>query len=120
MAMLALGNAILLGGMWARNTVSNTRASKVGMEAMILTTPIGLDSANFSIQQAFYMRLKSVEDAFNVRFMLNQVNPRITAVVINEANIILKASGRRQSRTPNISMNKLKRRLRHTGRITIW
>jgi hypothetical protein len=118
--MLAFGYTILLRGMRARNTVSYTRACKVGMEAVILSAPIGLDSANLSIQQTLNMRLKSVKDALNVRFVLNQVNPRIAAVIINEANIILKTSGRRQSRTPNISMNKLKRRPRNTGRIAIW
>jgi hypothetical protein len=61
------------------------------------------------------MVLKSVKDALNIRFVFNQINPGIVIVVINKANIILKSSGGRQSRTPNISMNELKRRLRNTS-----
>ena len=54
------------------------------------------------------MVLKSVKNALNIRFMLDQVYLAVTTIVINEADIVLKTPGRWQSRPPNIGMNKLK------------
>jgi hypothetical protein len=52
--------------MWARNTMLNADATKIGIEAVILTTPIRLHSTNLSVKETLNMSLKDVEDVFNI------------------------------------------------------
>jgi hypothetical protein len=65
------------------------------------------------------MVLKSIKDAFNIRFIFDQIDPTIVTIVINETNIILKTPGRGQIRTPNTRVKKIKWRCRNTSRIII-
>ena len=88
--------------------MSNAGALKISMETVILTPLVRLNRTNLSIQETLNMVLKSVKNALNIRFMLDQVYLAVTTIVINEADIVLKTPGRWQSRPPNISMNKLK------------
>jgi hypothetical protein len=65
------------------------------------------------------MVLKSIKDAFNIRFIFDQIDPTIATIVINETDIILKTPRRGQRRTPNIRVNKLKWKCRNTSIIII-
>jgi hypothetical protein len=49
MSMLAFSYTILLRRMRTRDTVRDTRALEVGMKTVILTAPVGLNSANLSV-----------------------------------------------------------------------
>jgi hypothetical protein len=71
MPVFTLNNTILLGCMWARHTMSNARATEVGMKAMILTTPIGLHSTNFSVKKQLNVFLEEIENVLNIRLMFN-------------------------------------------------
>jgi hypothetical protein len=43
MTMLAFSNIVLLGGVRTGHTVRNTRALKIAMQLMIITTPVRLN-----------------------------------------------------------------------------
>jgi hypothetical protein len=60
------------------------------------------------------MVLKSIKYALNIRFVFDEIYPTMATKIIDETNIIFKTSRRGQCRPPNISMNKLKRSMRHT------
>jgi hypothetical protein len=89
------------------------------MEFMIFTAPIGLDSFNFGVQKELNMSLKSIKHPFNIRFMFKEIDPAKTRIVIDKANIVLKTTGRSNSRTPNIRVYKLKRHSGNTMRQSI-
>ena len=89
MTVFALGNTVLLRCMWTRHTVRDARALKIAMELVVFTTPVGLNSLDFAIQEAFDMSLKVIEDLLNIRLMFKKINPSEAHVVINKANIIL-------------------------------
>ena len=76
------------------------------MEAVILTAPIRLNCTNFCIEEALDMVLKIIEDLINIRFVFNQINPRVTAEIIHKTHIIFKTTRGCNSRAPNIRMNK--------------
>ena len=73
--VLTLSNAILLGSMRVRNSMRDARALKIAMQLLILTNPIGLNNFNFSIQKAFDMCLEGIEHLFNIRLVLEKINP---------------------------------------------
>ena len=89
MTVFVLGNTVLLRCMWTRHTVRDARALKIAMELVVFTTPVGLNSLDFAIQEAFDMSLKVIEDLLNIRLMFKQINPSEARVVINKTNIIL-------------------------------
>jgi hypothetical protein len=89
------------------------------MEFMIFTAPIRLDGFNFGVQKELNMSLKSIKHPFNIRFMFKEVDPAKTRIVIDKANIILKTTGRSNSRTPNIRVYKFKRHSGNTMRQSI-
>ena len=86
---------------------------------MILTTPIGLNCTNLSVEKTLHMSLKDIKNVFDIRFMLKEIDPVMVAIVINKTNIILITSRGGHRRTPNICVNKLKRCMRNTSRIII-
>jgi hypothetical protein len=63
-------------------------ASKVSMETMIFTAPVGLHSKNFSVKDTLNMSLEKIKYFLNIRFVLKKIDPTMAAVVIHETNII--------------------------------
>ena len=114
--MLAFGNAVLLRRVGTRHTMRDPRALEIGMETVILAAPIGLHGADFSIQETLNMFLKIIEHLLNIRFVFNQIYPTMAAIVINKTNVVFITSRRRHGRSPNIGVNKLKRRVRNMSR----
>jgi hypothetical protein len=94
-------------------------ASKVSMETMIFTTPVGLHSKNFSVKDMLNMSLEKINYFLNIRFVLKKIDPTMAAVVIHETNIIFVSTREGQGRTPDISVDKFKRCSRNTMRMTI-
>ena len=86
--------------------MGNTGALKIVVEAVILTSPIGLNGTNFGMKEAFDMVLKIIENLLNIRLMFNKVNPRIAAEIIHKTHIVFKTTRGCQSRAPNIRMHK--------------
>ena len=106
--MFSLNHPNFLGCMGTWHSMSDTCLMNIFMDLVISTTLVRLDSMNFSIQKMFNMILEIIKDLFNIRFVFKEINPSITIVVIQESNIIFKTPTRHLSRSPNISMNKLK------------
>jgi hypothetical protein len=63
-------------------------ASKISMETMIFTAPVGLHSKNFSVKDTLNMSLEKIKYFPNIRFVFKKINPTMAAVVIHETNII--------------------------------
>jgi hypothetical protein len=76
----------------AGHTMTNSRASEIIMEAMILTTAVRLHIKDFSVKKMLNMSLKKIKYFLNTRFVFNQINPTMTAIIIHKANIILVSS----------------------------
>jgi hypothetical protein len=94
MTVFALSNPVLLRCVWTGNTVRNASALKISMKAMILPSPIGLNSAYFGVKKTLNMILKSVEDSLNIRLVLDEINPVIATVIIDKTRVILKTPRR--------------------------
>jgi hypothetical protein len=119
MAMLALGNAVLLGGVRTRNSVRNTGTLEITTQLVIFTAPVRLDGFNLGVQKTLYMSLKRIKNLFNIRFVFKKIDPNKTRVVIDKANIVLITAGRSTSGAPNIRMNQFKRHSGNTRGSTI-
>jgi hypothetical protein len=105
MAMFAFSNTVLLRGMRTRHPMRDANTLKIAMKAVILTTPVRLDSFDFSIEETFNMSLKSIENLLDIRLMFQEIYPTEARIVINKANIVGISTRRRNSRSPNIRMN---------------
>jgi hypothetical protein len=70
-------------------------ASKISVEAMILTTPVGLYCTDFGVKKTLNMGLKSVENMLNIRLVFDQINPGVATIIINKTDLILKTSRKR-------------------------
>ena len=105
MMVFAFSNPVLLRGVWAGHTMRDPSALKITVQSMVLATPVGLNYDDFSVEKTLNMSLKSIKYLLNVRLVLKEINPRETRVIVNKAHIILIASGRGNSRPPNIRMN---------------
>ena len=70
--------------------MGNTNTLKKFMQAVVFTTPIRLDRTDFCIEKTFDMRLKIIENLFDIRFMFKKVNPCEAAEIIHKTNIIFK------------------------------
>jgi hypothetical protein len=55
---------------------------------MILTTPVRLNSTDFSVKKTLYMGLENIEDILDIRFMFDDVDPAMMTKIINETDII--------------------------------
>jgi hypothetical protein len=69
MTVFAFNNTVLLRGIRTRHPMRDANTLKIAMKAVILTTPIGLDSFDFAIEEPFNMGLESIENLRNVRLM---------------------------------------------------
>ena len=58
--MFALSDTILLRRLWARNTMRDASALKIGMEAIIFTTPVILDGTNLAENLSRKFRFEQV------------------------------------------------------------
>ena len=105
MTVFAFSNAVLLRRVRARHTMRDASALEITMQPVILTTPVGLNSYDFSVEKTLNMSLKGIEYLLNVRLMLKEINPREARVIVNKAHIIFITSGRSNSWPPNIRMN---------------
>ena len=68
-SVFALGNAVLLGGVGARNSVRDACTKKITMQLMVFAILVRLDNFKLSIQKALNMCLKSIKHLFNIRLM---------------------------------------------------
>jgi len=93
---------------------------KEGIQSLILTSPIGLHVNNFSGVFSLNMTLKILEDMKDFRLVFEEIDTRISTVIIDKGNIIRVIANRYGSRTPNIIKNKLQRGGRNAGRLWIW
>jgi hypothetical protein len=85
--MFSFYEPILLMGIGTRNMMRDVGLLE-GVELLVLTTPVGLDSENFLIKQTFNKILKFLEFLKHIRFVLKKINPSKFAEVINETHII--------------------------------
>jgi hypothetical protein len=74
--------------MGARHMVSNSHACEERAQGLILPSPIGLDSTNFTIKLTLNRRLEITKTRKHLGLLSKQVNPCELAKIINEANII--------------------------------
>jgi hypothetical protein len=88
MVMFAFGGAILLESIGTRNMVGDANIVKERMKLLIFSSPIGLDSKNFSVKKPLNKILKFSKNLKNFGLMLEQVDPCEFAKIINEAHII--------------------------------
>jgi hypothetical protein len=98
------------------------RDAKLGEERVklpILTSPVQLNSRNLSIKLSFNKTLDLLKLLKHLRFELDEINPGEFTKVINEANIILLSADRFWCRTPDIGIDKLQGKFRHTCRFWI-
>jgi hypothetical protein len=63
-------------------------SSKKGVQLLILSSPIGLHSNNFTVESMLNKALKLMKFLKNFRLMLNQIKPCKLAIIIYETNII--------------------------------
>ena len=105
MTVFAFSNAVLLRRVRARHTMRDASALEITMQPVILTTPVGLNSYDFSVEKTLNMSLKGIKYLLNVRLVLKEINPREARVIVNKAHIIFITSGRSNSWPPNIRMN---------------
>jgi hypothetical protein len=87
-AMFPLSSPILLVCVWARYVMRYPGGSKKGMQFLILSSPVRLNSDNPVIKQAFNKLLKFNEVCGDLRFMSKQVNPSEFTIIINETDIV--------------------------------
>jgi len=90
--------------MRTRNSMSDSQLIKEGIQSLILTSPIGLHVNNFSGVFSLNMTLKILEDMKDFRLVFEEIDPRISTVIINKGNVIRVIANRYGSRTPNIRM----------------
>jgi hypothetical protein len=69
MTVFALGNTVLLVGVWTCNAMRNPLFLEECIEVTIFPTPIRLDMANFVVKEALYMSLKLKEYIKNIRLV---------------------------------------------------
>jgi hypothetical protein len=86
--MFSFYEPILFMGIGTRNMMRDVGLLEEGVELLVLTTPVGLDSENFLIKQTFNKILKFLEFLKHIRFVLKKINPSKFAEVINETHII--------------------------------
>jgi hypothetical protein len=119
MTMLVLYCTILLMSMWARHMVRDAKLGEEGVKLLILASPIRLNSKNLSIKPPFNKTLKLLKLLKHLGFELDEINPGEFSKVIDEANIILLSADRFWCRTPDIGVDKLQGKFRHTCRFWI-
>ena len=105
MMVFAFSNAVLLRRVRARHMMRDASALEITMQPVILTTPVGLNSYDFSVEKTLNMGLKGIKYLLNVRLVFKEINPREARVIVNKAHIIFITSGRSNSWPPNIRMN---------------
>jgi hypothetical protein len=106
MVMLSLNRAILLMGIWIRHMVRDPNFLEEGIEFLILTSPVRLNSKNFLVKKTFDQSLKFTKFLKKLRFVFKQIYLSKLAEIINETNIIFIASNRLTCRTPHITKDK--------------
>jgi len=84
--------------------MSDSHLIKEGIQSLILTSPIGLHVNNFSGVFSLNMTLKILEDMKDFRLVFEEIDTRISTVIIDKGNIIRVIANRYGSRTPNIRM----------------
>jgi hypothetical protein len=109
MLVFTLSDAILFGCVWASDTVLNSLTSDEPREATILVAPVRLEGTNVSVKKQLDMLLKRMKNFLHVRFALKKVDLGKPAKIIQEANIVLKTTNRRDCRSPHIRMHEFKR-----------
>jgi len=90
--------------MRTRNSMSDSQLIKERIQSLILTSPIGLHVNNFSGVFSLNMTLKILEDMKDFRPVFEEIDPRISTVIIDKGNVIRVIANRYGSRTPNIRM----------------
>jgi len=115
-AMLSLSRPILLMSVGARDSMAYAYALKIGLQGLILASPVGLDSEYLSVKLPFYEFLEISKALEDLRFKTQKVDPSEFTVVINEANIITMMPNRAWCRPPHIRVNEIQRAGRNTRR----
>jgi hypothetical protein len=104
--MFPFNGAVLLMSVWARDEVGNAGLGKISVKFLVFPAPIGLNRANFGAQQEFDLLLELIEHVFNIRFVLQQIDPRKFTEIIKKANIVFEPASGFNCWTPYIRMNK--------------
>jgi len=81
------------------------RTKKCVMNFLVFPTPIGLDTLNFSIQEAFNMCLEPQKYTRGVCTIMHQIDPRKFTEIIDEADIIFETPNGLRCRAPYIREN---------------
>ena len=84
--------------------MSDSQLIKEGIQSLILTSPIGLHVNNFSGVFSLNTTLKILEDMKDFRLVFEEIDPRISTIIIDKGNVIRVIANRYGSRTPNIRM----------------
>jgi hypothetical protein len=94
MPVFMLGDAILFRCVWVSYTMLNSVTGDETRETTILAAPVRLKGTYFSVKEQLDMLLKQMKSVFNIGFAIEKVNPCKPAKIIQETNIILKATNR--------------------------
>jgi len=76
---------------------------------LILPTPIGLDRKYLETKLKFNHILEKTETLKHFRFIIQQIDPRELAIVIDETDIVIMPANRGRSQSPYIGEHKFKR-----------
>jgi hypothetical protein len=87
--------------------VRDTNQMKKCVEALILSTPIGMHGYDLVVEYVFHKSLKFFKEFENFILMMNKIKPQEFIKVINEANIVLCIVKGINCMTPNIRVHQL-------------
>jgi hypothetical protein len=76
--------------------------AKKGVEPIILATPIGVHSNNFTVKHSFNKTLKFFKEFKHLRFMMKKINPCKMTKIIDETNMVFFTTKGINSRSPHI------------------
>jgi hypothetical protein len=76
--------------------------AKKGVEPLILATPIGLHSNNFTVEHSLNKALKFLKEFKHLRFMVKKINPCETTKIIDETDIVFLMTKGINNMTPHI------------------
>jgi hypothetical protein len=107
--MLTFCRTILLVRVRARNMMIYAYAAEKRVQGLILSTPICLNSSDFSTKLSLNKILKVIETLKNFGFVAQKIYPNIFAMIINKAHIISFLSNRTRGRPPHIRKNLIQR-----------
>ena len=122
-SVLPFNQTILLRSVCTSNLVNNTLLWEVCFESIwgVFTATIRPKGLNFSRKLCFNHGFKMNKLIKNFKLRVEQKDPCKSSKMVNEQNIIFKAINRwNRSRTPQIIVNKLKRRWCNKERLRKW